>query len=85
MTVISWECRVDIPEGIHCRVATGLAKIASEYDTQLHIIHNDGQVDCASILDVLSMALVHGSLVCFTAEGEDVHGVSAAVKKLLCG
>ena len=85
MTVVNWECRVEIPEGIHCRVATSLAKIAVEHDTHLYIIVNDEPVDCSSILDVLSMALVHGSLVCFTAQGGDVQGVSIAVKKLLGG
>ena len=85
MSVINWECRVEIPEGIHCRVATSLAKIAAEHDTQLHIIQKDEQVDCTSILDVLSMALVHGSQVCFTAQGGNIHGVSAAVTNLLSG
>ncbi len=85
MTSINWECRVDIPEGIHCRVATSLAKIAAEHDAQLHIIQEERRVDCASILDVLSRALVHGSQVCFIAEGGNVHAVSVAVKKLLRG
>ena len=85
MTVVNWECRVEIPEGIHCRVATSLAKIAVEHETQLHILQKEEQVDCTSILDVLSMALVHGSRVCFTAQGGDVQGVSIAVKKLLGG
>lgn len=56
--------------GIHGRVATRLAEIARECDVVLVISRAGGEaVDCSSILDVLSMALVKGTEISMQAEG----------------
>jgi phosphotransferase system HPr (HPr) family protein len=83
MTVVSRQCRVRNPNGIHCRVATKLAEIISGYEATVRITVSDGMVDCSSILDILSLALVHGSLVRFTARGPDADKALAAVEDLL--
>lgn len=56
--------------GVHGRVATRLAEIALEYGVVLQISRGDETVDCASILDVLAMALVQGTEIGLHAEGE---------------
>lgn len=83
MTVVTRQYRVQNPKGIHCRVATRLAEIVADHEATVKITGSDGSIDCASILDVLSLALVHGSLVSFTAHGPDAHKVLAAVETLL--
>jgi phosphotransferase system HPr (HPr) family protein len=70
-------------KGIHCRVATRLAQIVAEHDATLQITGSDGSADCSSILDILSLALVHGSRIRLVAEGPDAARVLAAVERLL--
>jgi len=83
MTVVTRQCRVQNLKGIHCRVATRLAEIVADHEATVQITGSDGPVDCTSILDILSLALVHGSRVRFTAQGPDADKVLAAVETLL--
>ena len=83
MPPLTRQCRVQNPKGIHCRVATRLAQIVAEHDATVQITGSDGPVDCSSILDILSLALVHGSRVRLAAEGPDADRVLAAVERLL--
>ncbi len=83
MTVVIRQCRVCNPNGIHCRVATRLAEIISGYEATVRITGSEGMVDCTSILDILSLALVQGALVRFTAQGPDADKVLTAVEALL--
>jgi phosphotransferase system HPr (HPr) family protein len=83
MSIVSRQCRVLHPNGIHCRVATRLVEIVSGYKATVRITGSDGIVDCSSILDILSLSLVHGSLIRFTAQGPDADKVLAAVEVLL--
>jgi phosphotransferase system HPr (HPr) family protein len=83
MLVVTRQCTVQNPKGIHCRVATRLAEIVADHEATVHITDREGLIDCASILDVLSMALVHGSRVSFTAHGPEAHKVLSAVENLL--
>lgn len=76
------ECTVENCKGIHCRVATRLAEIVAGHEVTMKIAGNNESVDCSSILDVLSLALVHGSRVCFTARGPDADNVLGAVRAL---
>jgi phosphotransferase system HPr (HPr) family protein len=57
-------------KGVHGRVATKLAEIALEFEADVLLLHNGSQVNCDSILDVLSMALVHGSEVQVILSGQ---------------
>lgn len=55
--------------GIHGRVATRLAEIAVEYEVTFRLQHGLEIVECSSILDVLALALTHGTLISLHAEG----------------
>ncbi len=83
MNSVSWESRVKNPKGVHCRVATRLIEIIDAHDANVRITDRGEPVDCSSILEILGLALVHGSLVRFTAQGLDAHKVAAAVDSLL--
>jgi len=83
MKVVTRQCRVRNPKGIHCRVATRLAEIIADHEATVQITGDDDSVDCTSILDILSLALIHGSLVRFRAHGRDADKVLAAVEALL--
>jgi phosphotransferase system HPr (HPr) family protein len=83
MNPVSWESRVGNPKGVHCRVANRLIEIVAEHEADVHITDREEPVDCTSILEILSLALVHGSRVRFTAQGPDAHEVAAAIEQLL--
>ncbi len=83
MNAVSWESRVGNPRGVHCRVADRLIEIVAEHNVSVLITDREEAVDCTSILELLSLGLVHGSKVCFTAEGPDAHEVATAIDQLL--
>ncbi len=64
-------CTVNNVRGIHGRVATRLAEIAISHDVILEIEHCGETVDCSSILDVLSLALVCGTEVKLRTKGNE--------------
>lgn len=70
MKIIKGYITIGNRKGVHGRVATGLAEIASTYDVELLLTHKKETADCSSILDVLSMALVYGSFVRVTVRGD---------------
>ncbi|WP_319548020.1 HPr family phosphocarrier protein [Desulfogranum marinum] len=70
-------------KGVHGRVATKLAEIALEFDVEVLIEHNGSQVSCDSILDVLSMALVHGSEVQVILSGEKARSALVEIGAVL--
>lgn len=61
---------VNNPNGVHSRVATKLAQIASDNEVRLNIIYCNQEIDCSSVLDVLGMAFVQGSSFVVRADGE---------------
>ncbi len=69
--------------GVHGRVAARLAEMARQRGIALQIEGASGPVDCASILEVLSMALVCGSEVTVRARGRGADTVLNAVQDLL--
>ena len=83
MSCVRWESRVANPKGVHCRVASRLTEIVAGHDAEVRIIAGAESVDCTSILEILSLCLVHGSRVSFTAQGPDAHRVAAAIENIL--
>ncbi|MGB5685938.1 MAG: HPr family phosphocarrier protein [Candidatus Electrothrix sp.] len=83
MKTVSWESTVTNPNGVHCRVAERLITVIDEHEATVRMIHQGQPVDCTSILELLSLALVQGSLVQFTAQGPDAEQVVAAVELVL--
>ncbi len=69
--------------GVHGRVAARLAELAREGDLSLQIVCGSGPVDCASVLEVLSMALVCGTEVTVRARGTGARAALDAVQELL--
>nr|MDU9044526.1 HPr family phosphocarrier protein [Candidatus Electrothrix aestuarii] len=83
MKTVSWESTVTNPNGIHCRVAERLISVIDRHQASVQIIDQGSPIDCTSILELLSLALVQGSRVRFTAQGPDADLVAAAVNQVL--
>ena len=95
MKTVSWTSTVANPNGVHCRVAERLIKVIDDYEASVQIINinqeQQGQpeqqpitcIACTSILELLSLGLVQGSQVQFTAQGRDAEQVAVAVEQVL--
>ncbi len=80
---VRWQCQVHNPQGIHCRVAGRLTEIIAGHDAEVQLVNRDEEIDCTSILEILSLALVQGSQVDFIARGREADKVQAAINRLL--
>lgn len=69
--------------GVHGRVATRLAEIATNQRVCLTLTRDGETVDCASILDVLALALVQGTAITLRAEGEQAEEALGAAREVL--
>ena len=74
---------ITVHQGVHGRVATGLARIAQKYGVLMYILRDDEELDCTSVLDVLSMGFTSGTSVKFRVQGENAHKAIADIEKIL--
>jgi phosphotransferase system HPr (HPr) family protein len=82
MKPLERKIKVNVRRGVHGRVATKLAQITQFHDVDLYILNDGKEIDCSSILDVLSMAFVFGTMVKFKACGKKAPLAIADVEKL---
>jgi len=86
MSRVVWESRIALPKGVHCRAAAKLSEIAAAYDAAVRISSEQGETaDCSSVLELLSLALIEGSLARCTAEGPEAAQAAQAIDRLLSG
>jgi phosphotransferase system HPr (HPr) family protein len=84
MNQVVWDSQIALPKGVHCRVAAKLSEIAAAYDATVRISSAQGETaDCASILELLSLALAEGSVARCTAEGPEAEQAAQAIDRLL--
>jgi phosphotransferase system HPr (HPr) family protein len=83
MSVIEEHMEILVHCGVHGRVAVTLAEVARDNNVDLQIESGDRQVNCSSILELLSLALVQGSRITVRVEGEQAERALRAVKILL--
>ena len=56
--------------GLHLRAATKLVQLASEFEASITISCNDQQADAKSIMDVLMLAAIIGTIVKIEISGD---------------
>ena len=83
MITLEKDITVNVHQGVHGRVATKLARIAQQHNVLLHILRKNEELDCSSVLDVLSMGFVSGARVMFRVQGEKANKAMADVENLL--
>ena len=83
MNRLAASLQVGNDRGVHGRVATRLAEIALEHGVALRIDRDGEGADCASILDVLALALACGDTVRLEAAGERAEAALAAAAGVL--
>ena len=83
MTTLEKNLTVNVHQGVHGRVATKLARIVQKHNVLMHILRENEELDCSSVLDVLSMGFTAGTSVLFRVQGKKASKALADVEKLL--
>ena len=60
-----------------------LVQIASQYESQIHLVSDDKKINAKSIMAVMSLGVKKGNEVIITAEGEDEEEAIAEIQKVL--
>jgi len=68
--------------GLHARPAGKLAQHAQSFEANIHIVHEDHEVDAKSILDVLTLAAGPGDRLMIRASGSDAAAAADSLEAL---
>ncbi len=69
--------------GLHARPAFRFAQLASEFNSDIWLTKEGKMVDGKNILDVLTLACPHGSILRVEAEGPDADQAVLSLKALV--
>jgi len=69
--------------GLHLRAAAELVKVANKFKSQILIHHGVQNVNAKSLMGLMTLAAAKGTVMEFTADGEDAKEALAALKALL--
>ncbi len=71
--------------GVHARPATKLAQLAGKYSAQLIVINKGMEADCKSVISVMMLAAVKGTMLTLRADGPDEQAAVTDVIQLFDG
>ncbi len=71
--------KVAMTEGIEERPVAVLVQIASQYESQIHLVSDDKKINAKSIMGMMSMGFTEGQEITVIADGKDE---AAAVKEI---
>ena len=71
--------RVAMTEGTEERPVAVLVQIASQYESQIHLVSDDKKINAKSIMGMMSMGFTEGQEITVIADGKDE---AAAVKEI---
>lgn len=70
------------PQGLHARPADLLVRLASKFQSNIHIGNNGEVVDCKSILSLLTLGAEQGTQLSLSAEGADAAEALQSISEL---
>ena len=71
--------KVAMTEGAEERPVAVLVQIASQYESQIHLVSDDKKINAKSIMGMMSMGFTEGQEITVIADGKDE---AAAVKEI---
>ena len=71
--------KVAMTEGTEDRPVAVLVQIASQYESQIHLVSDDKKINAKSIMGMMSMGFTEGQEITVIADGKDE---AAAVKEI---
>ena len=83
--MIKKDIRVINELGIHARPAGMLADTASKFACELKLIRGKMEVNCKSIMGIMTLAAGLGATLTVVANGEDEAAAVAAIEGLFAG
>ncbi len=69
--------------GLHARASAKFVKLASGFDSEIHVTRDGVTVDARSIMGLLMLGAGIGCTIDVTAEGEDAEEAMAALTDLV--
>jgi len=76
------ELTVDNKMGIHARPAAMIVRVANKYGAELIVEKDDEQVNGKSIMGLMMLAAGNGSILRFTANGDDTEKLLQEMSEL---
>jgi len=70
------------PEGLHARPADLLVRTANRFESKIWIGRGGEQVDCKSILSLLTLGAAEGTELSLLAEGADADAAVESIEQL---
>jgi phosphocarrier protein len=80
--LIRVELRVADRQGLHARPAAQLVELANTFRSQIELVRGTQRVDAKSIIDILTLAADHGTLLILEARGADAQQAATAIDNL---
>ena len=69
--------------GLHGRASARMVEVARRFQADIWLVRDDAEVDCKSILDVMTMACTKGTPVMIRARGVDAEEAIEALTELV--
>jgi phosphocarrier protein HPr len=69
--------------GLHLRAGAELVKVASRFKSRIEVAKGGAGVNAKSILALLTIGAIYGTVLEFSAEGEDAPQAIQAIRELL--
>jgi phosphocarrier protein HPr len=69
--------------GLHLRAGAELTKVAGRFKSDIQVSNGYRSVSGKSLLDLLTLGAIYGTLLEFSAEGEDAPQAIRAIRELL--
>ena len=79
------EATVNNQVGLHARPATFFIQKANEFKSSIWVEKEERRVDAKSLLGVLSLGIVQGTVIQLIADGPDAEEAVEALAELLSG
>jgi phosphocarrier protein HPr len=69
--------------GLHARPAMMLVELANRYSSKIEVSNGQLTIDAKSIMSVMRLAAVQGTILTITADGKDAEDALASLEKLV--
>jgi len=69
--------------GLHLRSGAELTRLANQFKSKIVVSNGYREVNAKSLLDLLTLGVIYGTLLEFSAEGEDASAAIQAIRELI--
>ena len=83
MATLKREVKIVNRYGLHARPAMMLVELANRYSSKIEVSNGQLTIDAKSIMSVMRLAAVPGTILTITADGEDAEDALASLEKLV--